>query len=83
MSNSTLARLLKEDKPYVGTEKKYSVFTDQEEAKILKFIVYQQEIGCGLSPLQIQLLLQEVMQSLKTSNPDRITGYEADLPMGY
>ena len=76
LSKTTLLRLMNEEKSFLGSGRKSKVFTDDEEDKILKFIVSQQELGCGLSWLQLQLLLQEVMQSLKNSNKERITGYE-------
>ena len=73
---TTLQRLLKNNLKFVGTGKKSKVFTSEEESKIINFVVNQQEIGCGLSWYQLQLLLQEVMQSLKIANSSRITGYK-------
>ena len=76
VSRPTLQRLLKQNQTFVGTGRKCQVFTSEEETKIINFIVHQQEIGCGLTWYQLQLLLQEVMQSLKTANISRSTGYE-------
>ena len=37
---------------------------------------WRASIGCGVDWAQLQLLIQEVLVAITTSNPDRLTGYE-------
>ena len=48
-------------------------------------VKWRASTGCGVSPSQLQSLIQEVLLAVKKANPDRITGYEecGQLPSRY
>ena len=52
------------------------VLTLTEEADLLQHVKWRASIGCGVDWIQLQLLIQEVLLAVTTSNPERVTGYE-------
>ena len=55
--------------------RKASVLTEDEEKEIVDHILYRKIIGCGMSLYQVQLLIQEVLITVRSLNPDRSSPY--------
>lgn len=84
LSHVTLSRYVKSGaNEYKGSGKFSSALTPEEEKLIIDHVVWQQEVGCGLSFEQLGLLLQEVFLGLKEAIPDRITGFEKSNHLPY
>ena len=76
VSTSKLHRMIVHSENFTGGTKKSKVFSYKEEKLIIDHVIRRQEIGCGVTWYQLQLLLQEVLQKLGNSNPDRVNIYE-------
>ena len=73
---STLNRVHPTGTDYKGSGQYSKVLSLNEEAKIIQHVKWRASIGCGVDWAQLQLLIQEVLVAITTSNPDRLTGYE-------
>ena len=76
---STLANFVNKppSKPFQAKRGKTStVMMPAEEAEVKKFVTKRAELGCGLSFSQLQDVLTEVLQRIKTLNPARQTSFE-------
>ena len=82
---STLHRLLDSSEDYKGSGRNSKCLTQEEEQKLMDHVRWRASTGCGVSPSQLQSLIQEVLLAVKKANPDRITGYEecGQLPSRY
>ena len=82
---STLHRLLDSTEDYKGSGRISKCLTKEEEQKVIDHVKWRASTGCGVSPSQLQSLIQEVLLAVKEANPDRITGYEdcGQLPSRY
>ena len=75
LSYTSLYRYLVNGDTFKGKGRKSNVLTDEEEKKIVDHIIYRQRIGCGMTYLQLQLLIQEVLVAVTSSNPERTSPY--------
>ena len=51
------------------------MLTEEEERKIVDHILFRKTIGCEMSLYQVQLLIQEVLITVCSANPDRTSPY--------
>jgi hypothetical protein len=56
---------------FKGKGRRSEVLTSEEEQKSVDHITYRQRIGSGMTYLQLQLLIQEVLVAVTSSNPER------------
>ena len=75
LSYTSLHRYLVYGDTYTGKGRKSQVLTPEEEQKVVDHVIYRQKIGCGMTYLQLQLLIQEVLVAMVSSNPDRSSPY--------
>ena len=75
LSYTSLHRYLVYGDSYNGKGRKSKVLTAEEEQKIVDHVIYRQKIGCGMTYLQLQLLIQEVLVAVTSSNPERSSPY--------
>ena len=75
LSYTSLYRYLVNGDTFRGKGRKSEVLSDEEEQKIVDHIIYRQRIGCGMTYLQLQLLIQEVLVAVTSSNPERSSPY--------
>ena len=75
LSYTCLYRYLVNGDTFAGKGRKSCVLTEEEELKIVNHVIYRQKIGCGMTYLQLQLIIQEVLIAVTTSNPDRSSPY--------
>ena len=80
--HSTLGYLIKYDKEYVGGGRTSSVFTQEEESNLVQFVSNRLSVGCGMDFCQLSLIIQELANALKASNPDREfpSSWESNFP---
>ena len=76
LSYTSLYRYIVNGDEYSGQGRKLQVLTKEEETKIVDHIVYRQKIGLGVTMYQLQLLIQEVLTAVCSSNPERVSAYE-------
>ena len=69
--HTTLGYLVKSGREFTGSGRQSSVFTEEEEEKIVKLVKDRLSLGCGMDFKQLCLLIQELINALNTSNPDR------------
>ena len=72
---SSLHKYLVYGDTFNGKGRKSNVLTAEEEQKIVDHVIYRQKIGCGLTFLQLQLLIQEVLVAVTAANPGRSSPY--------
>ena len=75
---SCLHRYLVHGDSFNGKGRKSQVLTAEEEQKIVNHVIYRQQIGCGMTFPQLQLLIQEVLVAVIAANPDRTSPYAAN-----
>ena len=75
LSYTCLYRYLVNGDSFAGKGRKSNTLTEEEELKIVNHVIYRQKIGCGMTYLQLQLIIQEVLIAVTTSNPDRTSPY--------
>ena len=75
LSYTSLHRYLVDGDTPSGGGRKSNVLTEEEEQKIVDHVIYRQKIGCGMTYLQLQLVIQEVLVSVISSNPERSSPY--------
>ena len=75
LSYGSLYKYLVHGDSYTGKGRKSQVLTPEEEQKIADHVVYRQQIGCGMTFYQLQLLIQEVLVAVIASRPDRSSPY--------
>ena len=71
VNHKTLIKCLESEREYVGSGRKSSTFTTEEESKLVKFVSDRLSLGCGIDISQLCSVIQELANSLKASNPDR------------
>ena len=59
-----------------GSGQTSSVLENHEEEMIVRHVKHMAEIGYGASWITLKKLIQEILLSLKSANPNRITGLE-------
>ena len=72
---SCLYRYLVNGDEFKGKGRRSEVLTSEEEQKIVDHINYRQRIGSGMTYQQLQLLIQEVLVAVTSSNPERTSPY--------
>ena len=72
---SSLHKYLVFGDSFIGKGRKSQVLTIEEEQKIVAHVIYRQKIGCGMTFLQLQLLVQEVLVAVTAANPARSSPY--------
>ena len=75
LSYTSLYRYLVNGDTFNGKGRRSEVLTDEEEQKIVSLVIYRQKIGCGMTFLQLQMLIQEVLLGVTASNPERSSPY--------
>ena len=75
VAKSALYRYIVTADSYKGQGRKNVVLTEEEERKIVDYILFRKTIGCGMSLYQVQLLIQEVLIAVCSANPDRTSPY--------
>ena len=78
---STLYRMFFNNEDFKGAGKKSSVLRQDEEAMIVNHVKWRASVGCGLTWLGLQKLIQEIFIGSKLANPTRVTGYEEQSQM--
>ena len=68
---STLRDLLRSGQDYKGPGRTLTIFTEEEEKKIVKYIRHQCKYGFGLSFFELQRVIEELSEGLKAANPKR------------
>ena len=61
---------------FPGSGQFSKILSKEEEGRIAAFVKYSAQIGYGLSWPSLRLVVQELLLSLKSANPSRITGLE-------
>ena len=75
LAYTSLYRYLVNGDEFKGKGRRSEVLTNEEEQKIVDHITYRQRIGSGMTYLQLQLLIQEVLVAVTSSNPERTSPY--------
>ena len=79
---STLRRVVMEERQYVGSGRKSSVFTPAEESKITKFVNERISLGCDIDFNQLCLIMKELIGALRAADPSRQfpPSFDSDFP---
>ena len=68
---STLRDLYRSGLDYRGPGRRLTVFTEEEEQRIVTYLRHQSRYGFGLSYFELKRLIQELAEGLKAANPKR------------
>ena len=68
---STLGDLHRSGQEYKGPGRRVTVFTEDEEKKIVTYIRHQVKFGFGLSFFELMRVIEELAEGLKAANPKR------------
>ena len=68
---STLRDLYRSELDYRGPGRRLTVFTEEEEKRIVTYLRHQCKYGFGLSFFELTRLIQELAEGLKAANPER------------
>ena len=74
--NTLYDGVVKRGAKFTGSGKITKRFTPEEEVKIVSHVKWRASVGYGVDWPMLMLLLQEVLLSVKRSNPERMTGLE-------
>ena len=71
VNHKTLMDCIKSEREFVGCGRKSSTFTTEEESRLVKFVSDRLSLGCGIDFSQLCTVIQELANTLQTSNPER------------
>ena len=82
ISYTTLRKMYREDRVYVGSGNKSPVFTPSEEAKITEFVNERLSLGRDIDFNQLCLIMKELIGALRSADPSRTfpSSFESDFP---
>ena len=69
--SSTLRDLYRSGQDYQGPGRRVTIFTEEEEKKIVNYIRHQCKYGFGLSFFELRRVIEELAEGLKAANPKR------------
>ena len=82
ISYTTLRKMYRDDRVYVGSGNKSPVFTPSEEAKITEFVNERLSLGRDIDFNQLCLIMKELIGALRSADPSRVfpSSFKLDFP---
>ena len=82
ISYTTLRKMYRDDREYVGSGNKSPVFTPSEEAKITEFVNERLSLGRDIDFNQLCLIMKELIGALRSADPSRVfpSSFKLDFP---